>query len=257
MTPLAKKHWQLFKSQKRAYWSFILFTLIFVISLFAELIANDKPIFVWYKGSAYFPIVNDYTDTTFGGSLPTYADYKDPFTKEQIHQNGFMIMPPIEFSYDTINYELDVPAPTPPSLTNPLGTDDQGRDVFARLLYGIRLSVLFGLLLTLFSSLIGIFVGAIQGYFGGKTDLILQRFLEIWGSLPQMFILIIVSSVLLPSFWTLLVVLLLFGWTSLVGVVRAEFLRCRNFDYVKAARALGVSDMRIMFRHILPTNWLS
>ena len=252
MTPLAKKHWQLFKSQKRAYWSFILFTLIFVISLFAELIANDKPIFVWYKGNAYFPIFQNYTDATFGGSLPTYADYKDQFTKEQIRQNGLIIMPPVEFSYDTINYELDAPAPTPPSLTNPLGTDDQGRDVFARLLYGIRLSVLFGLLLTFFSSLIGIFVGAIQGYFGGKTDLFVQRFLEIWGSLPQMFILIIVSSIFLPGFWSLLIVLLLFSWTSLVGVVRAEFLRCRNFDYVKAARALGVSDMRIMFRHILP-----
>ena len=252
MTPLAKKRWQLFKSQKRAYWSLILFVAIFVISLFAEIIANDKPIFVWYKGEAYFPIFKNYTDVTFGGSLPTYADYKDSFTKKQIADNGFMIMPPVEFSYDTINYELDAPAPTAPTLTNPLGTDDQARDVFARLLYGIRVSVLFGLLLTLFSSVIGIFMGAIQGYFGGKIDLFLQRFLEIWGSLPQMFVLIIVSSVLLPSFWTLLFVLLLFGWTSLVGVVRAEFLRCRNLDYVKAARALGVSDMRIMFRHILP-----
>ncbi|MGN1091382.1 MAG: microcin C ABC transporter permease, partial [Alphaproteobacteria bacterium] len=252
MTPLAKKRWQLFKSQKRAYRSLILFIAVFVISLFAEIIANDKPIFVWYKGKAYFPIFENYTDITFGGSLPTYADYKDSFTKKQIKDNGFMIMPIVEFSYDTINYELDAPAPTPPTFTNPLGTDDQARDVFARLLYGIRISVLFGLLLTFFSSVIGIFMGAVQGYFGGKIDLFLQRFLEIWGSLPQMFVLIIVSSVLLPSFWTLLFVLLLFGWTSLVGVVRAEFLRCRNLDYVKAAKALGVSDMRIMFRHILP-----
>ena len=243
---------QIFKKQHRAFWALILFVCIFVLSLLSPIIANDKPLFVWYKGSAYFPILTDYTDEFFGGSLPTYADYKDTYTIEQINKNGFMIMPIIPFSYDTINYDLQEPSPSRPTMQNWLGTDDQGRDVLARLLYGIRISILFGLILTLVSSIIGIFVGAIQGYFGGKTDLFLQRFLEIWGSLPQMFILIIVSSILLPGFWTLLIVLLLFSWTGLVGVVRAEFLRGRNFEYVKAAHALGVSDMRIILRHILP-----
>ena len=243
---------QIFKKQKRAFYALILFLGIFILSLFAPIIANDKPLFVWYKGNAYFPIITDYTDEFFGGSLPTYADYKDSYTIEQINQNGFMVMPPIPFSYDTINYDLQEPSPSRPTMQNWLGTDDQGRDVLARLLYGIRISILFGLILTLISSVIGIFVGAIQGYFGGKTDLFMQRFLEIWGSLPQMFILIIVSSILLPGFWTLLIILLLFSWTGLVGVVRAEFLRGRNFEYVKAAHALGVSDKRIIVRHILP-----
>lgn len=244
--------WNIFKKQKRAFYALVLFIGIFILSLLAPIIANDKPLFVWYKGDAYFPILTDYTDEFFGGSLPTYADYKDAYTIEQINQNGFMIMPPIKFSYDTINYDLQEPSPSRPTLQNWLGTDDQGRDVLARLLYGIRISILFGLILTFVSSIIGIFVGAVQGYFGGKTDLFMQRFLEIWGSLPQMFILIIVSSILLPGFWTLLIVLLLFSWTGLVGVVRAEFLRGRNFEYVKAAHALGVSDMRIIMRHILP-----
>ena len=244
--------WQAFKKQKRAYFSLILFICIFCVSLLAPLIANDKPLFVYYNGKVHFPIITDYTDAYFGGSLPTFADYKDAFTIEQINKNGFMIMPAVHFSFDTINYDLDVPSPAPPSLDNWLGTDDQARDVFARLLYGVRISILFGLILTVFSSVIGIFVGAVQGYFGGKTDLFFQRFLEIWASMPQMFVLIIVSSILLPGFWTLLFILLLFSWTGLVGVVRAEFLRARNFDYVKAAKALGVSDMRIMLRHILP-----
>ncbi len=252
MSKLWQKKWQLFKKQKRAYGALIVFAVIFVLSMLAPFIANDKPLFVWYKGSAYWPIFENYTDRDFGGSLPTYADKKDAFTKDEIAKNGFMIMPPVPFSYDTINYELDRASPAPPSGQNWLGTDDQARDVLARLLYGLRISILFGLVLTLISSVVGIFVGALQGYFGGKTDLFMQRFLEIWGSLPQMFVLIIVSSIFLPSFWTLLIVLLLFSWTSLVGVVRAEFLRARNFDYVKAARALGVSDMRIMLRHILP-----
>ncbi len=245
-------HWKSFKKQRRAYFAFILFAGIFVLSLLSPFIANDKPLFVWYKGAAYFPIFKDYTDAHFGGSLPTYADYKDAFTTAQINKNGFMIMPPVAFSYDTINYDLQTPSPSRPSMQNWLGTDDQARDVLARLLYGIRISILFGLILTLVSSVIGILVGAVQGYFGGKVDLFFQRFLEIWGSLPQMFILIVVSSVLLPSFWTLLIILLLFSWTGLVGVVRAEFLRGRNFDYVKAAKALGVSDKRIIIRHILP-----
>lgn len=249
---MIKDRFQSFKKQRRAYVALILFVGIFVVSLLSPIIANDKPLFVWYKGGAYFPIVHDYTDAFFGGSLPTYADYKDPYTVDQIKQNGFMIMPIIPFSFDTINYDLQSPSPSKPSFQNWLGTDDQARDVLARLLYGVRISILFGLILTLISSVIGIFVGAVQGYFGGKTDLILQRVLEMWGSLPQMFILIIVSSILLPGFWTLLIVLLLFSWTSLVGVVRAEFLRGRNFEYVKAAKALGVSDARIIMRHILP-----
>lgn len=249
---MIKDRFQSFKKQRRAYVALILFVGIFVVSLLSPIIANDKPLFVWYKGGAYFPIVHDYTDAFFGGSLPTYADYKDPYTVDQIKQNGFMIMPIIPFSFDTINYDLQSPSPSKPSFQNWLGTDDQARDVLARLLYGVRISILFGLILTLISSVIGIFVGAVQGYFGGKTDLILQRVLEMWGSLPQMFILIIVSSILLPGFWALLIVLLLFSWTSLVGVVRAEFLRGRNFEYVKAAKALGVSDARIIMRHILP-----
>lgn len=247
-----KSCWQAFKKQKRAFFSLVIFVCIFVLSLLAPIIANDKPLLVYYKGQMHFPIITDYTDAYFGGSLPTFADYKDNFTIQQINKNGFMIMPPVRFSFDTINYDLDIPSPAPPSWENWLGTDDQARDVFARLLYGIRISILFGLILTFFSSIIGIFIGAIQGYFGGKTDLFCQRFLEIWASMPQMFVLIIVSSILLPSFWTLLLILLLFSWTSLVGVVRAEFLRARNFDYVKAAKALGVSDIRIIVRHILP-----
>jgi len=244
--------WQKFKTQKRAFFSLVLFVFIFVVSLLSPFIANDKPLLLYYKGNFLFPMFENYTDEFLGGSLPTYADYKDSFTRKQIKDNGFMVMPVIEFSFDTINYDLKQPAPNPPSFKNWLGTDDQGRDVLARLLYGIRISLLFGLFLTFFSSIIGIFMGAIQGYFGGKVDLFLQRFLEIWGAMPQMFVLIIVSSILLPSFWTLLLILLLFSWTGLVGVVRAEFLRARNFDYVKSAKALGVSDMRIILRHILP-----
>lgn len=257
MTPLMRRRWMLFKQNKRAFWALWVFLFIFVASLFAEVIANDKPLIVKYKGNFYFPILTAYTDTFFGGDLPTEADYKDPFTVAQINQNGWMIMPPVAFSYDTIQYELTEPAPAPPSRQNWLGTDDLARDLLARLIYGIRTSLLFGLILTFFSSLIGILFGSVQGYFAGKVDLIFQRVLEIWGSLPQLFILIIVSSLLLPSFGTLLVVLLLFSWTSLVGVVRAEFLRVRNFDYVKAAKALGVSDKRIMLRHILPNALVS
>ena len=200
---------QNFKKQKRAFYSLILFVFIFVLSLLSPFIANDKPLLVYYKGDFLFPIFENYTDEFLGGSLPTYADYKDAFTQRQIKENGFMIMPLIEFSFDTINYDLTQPAPSPPSLQNWLGTDDQGRDVLARLLYGVRIGLLFGILLTLFSSIIGIFMGAIQGYFAGKIDLFFQRFLEIWGSMPQMFVLIIVSSILLPSFWTLLLILLL------------------------------------------------
>jgi microcin C transport system permease protein len=197
-------------------------------------------------------VFKDYAETDFGGDFPSDANYRDPHLAGLINGQGWMLWPPVRFRYDTVNYDLPVPAPAPPSADNWLGTDDQGRDVLARLIYGLRLSVLFGLLLTLTSSLIGVVAGAVQGYFGGRVDLFFQRFLEIWGGLPQLFILIIVSSVVAPGFWTLLLILMLFSWTSLVGVVRAEFLRARNFDYVRAARALGMTDGRIMFKHVLP-----
>ena len=257
MNILQQKHWTTFRQNKRAFWAGILFLTLFVISLLSPIIANDKPLIVSYKGGYYFPLFVDYTDEFFGGTLPTSADYKDGFTVAEIEKNGFMVMPIIPFSYDTFDYGLKAPAPAGPSLRHWLGTDDSARDLLARLLYGLRISVLFGLLLTIFSSIIGLFVGAVQGYFGGKVDLFFQRFLEIWGSLPQLFILIIVSSLLLPSFWTLLIVLLLFSWTTLVGVVRAEFLRTRNFDYVKAAKVLGMSNVRIIIRHILPNAMVS
>lgn len=257
MSPLLKRKWKIFRQNRRAFISLMLFGVLFFLSMIAPLIANDKPLFVWYKGKVYFPVLTDYTDAVFGGTLPTYADYKDPYTIQEINKNGFMIMPVIKFSYDTINYDLQTPAPSKPSYQNILGTDDQARDVFSRLLYGLRISFLFGILLTLISSVIGILAGAVQGYFGGKTDLFFQRFLEVWGSMPQLFILIIVSSLLKPGFWTLLCILCLFNWTSLVGVVRAEFLRSRNLDYVKAAKVLGVGHFRIIYRHILPNALVS
>ncbi|MCP4394651.1 MAG: ABC transporter permease [Alphaproteobacteria bacterium] len=257
ISPLLKRRLQNFRSNKRGFWSLWIFLFLFMLSLCSEFIANDKPILVSFDGSLYMPIVTDYPETTFGGDFETTADYKDEYVKELIEAKGWMIWPPIKFSYDTINYNLTAPAPAPPSKDNLFGTDDQGRDVVARLIYGFRLSVLFGVCLTLVSSVVGIIAGAIQGYFGGKIDLFFQRFLEIWGSLPQLFILIIVSSIIAPSFWTLLIVLLLFSWTSLVGVVRAEFLRGRNLDYVRAAKALGMSDAKIMFRHVLPNAMIA
>ncbi len=241
-----------FKHNKRSYIAFILFLIVFIISLFSEFLANDKPLLVKYKGNLYFPIVSQYTDEFFGGDFPTPADYKDPIIIENINNNGWMLMPIIPFSYNTVDYEIDSPAPTKPDKIHWLGTDDEGRDIIARILYGIRLSVIFAFVLTLFSSLIGICIGAVQGYLGGKVDIILQRFIEVWESLPQLFILIIMASVFLPSFLTLLLILMLFSWTSLTSMVRAEFLRTRNFEYVKAAQALGVSNYRIIFKHILP-----
>ncbi len=237
---------------KRSKVSFILLMLVLLVSLFAEVIANDKPILVKYDGQYLFPIAKVYTDARFGGDFPTEANYKDEFIKENINEDGFMIMPLIEFSYNTVDYELNEPFPAPPSKRHLLGTDEEGRDILARLLYGIRLSFLFSLMLTIISSIIGISVGAIQGYYGGKTDIFLQRFIEIWDAMPQMFVLIIVASVFVPSFFTLLFILLLFSWSELTGLVRAEFLRARNFEYVKAAKALGVSNFRIICRHILP-----
>ncbi len=244
--------WRKFKASKRGFYAFWMFLTVFFVSLGAEFVANDKPLVVYYDGQWYFPIVDNPPETVFGGEFLTPADYKDPFVRRKINENGFFVMPPIPYRYDTIVYDLPLPAPSAPSLKNWLGTDDLGRDVAARLIYGVRFSLLFGLLLTVCSSVIGIAAGAVQGYFGGKVDLFGQRFLEIWGSLPQLFILIIVSGMVAAGFWPLLFVLLLFSWTALVPVVRAEFLRVRNFDYVKAAHALGASDIRIMARHVFP-----
>ena len=244
--------WRKFKASKRGFYALTLFLAVFFVSLFADFVANDKPLVVYYGGQWYFPIVSNPPETAFGGEFLTPADYKDPFVRRKINENGFFVMPPIPYRYDTIVYDLPLPAPSAPSLKNWLGTDDLGRDVAARLIYGVRFSLLFGLLLTVCSSVIGIAAGAVQGYFGGKVDLFGQRFLEIWGSLPQLFILIIVSGMVTAGFWPLLFVLLLFSWTALVPVVRAEFLRVRNFDYVKAAHALGASDIRIMARHVFP-----
>ncbi len=252
LTPLTRRRWTQFQANRRGWWSLWLFLFLFGLSLGAEFIANDRPLLIYHQGSFYMPVFKDYAETDFGGDFPSEANYRDPHLAGLIHETGWMLWPPVRYRYDTVNYDLPVPAPAPPSTDNWLGTDDQGRDVLARLIYGLRLSVLFGLLLTLTSSIIGVTAGAVQGYFGGRVDLFFQRFLEIWGGLPQLFILIIVSSVVAPGFWTLLLVLMLFSWTSLVGVVRAEFLRARNFDYVRAARALGMTDSRIMFKHVLP-----
>ena len=276
LAPLGRRRWRNFKANKRGYWSFWIFTVLFVVSLFADFIANDQPFLVKYDGRFYFPVLFTYTETTFGGDFETAADYRDPYLQKLVaDKDGFMVWPPVHYSYDTYNRDLPTPAPSKPTwlLTedqcrpvaekygghscadlewNWLGTDDQGRDVLARLIYGFRISVLFGLTLTLISSIIGIAAGAVQGYFGGWVDLLFQRFIEIWGSLPELYLLLIISSVLVPGFFVLLGILLLFSWLSLVGFVRAEFLRGRNLEYIQAARALGVSNVVIMFRHLLP-----
>jgi len=252
LSPLNQRRLHSFRANRRGWWSLWIFLLLFTLSLFAEFIANDKPLLVRYDGGWYFPVVQEYAEVTFGGEFATEADYRDPYVQTLINAKGWMIWPPIRYSYQTINYDLPVPAPSPPSTENWLGTDDQGRDVLARLIYGFRISVLFGLALTLASSVIGVAAGAVQGYLGGWTDLLFQRFIEIWSGLPVLYLLIILASVVEPNFWWLLGLMLLFSWMTLVGVVRAEFLRGRNFDYVRAARALGVNKLTIMFRHVLP-----
>ncbi len=251
MNPLTRRRLDLFIANRRGYWSFWIFLALFFFTLFAEFIANDKPLIVSYKNEFYFPVFTAHSEKTFGGDFDTEAFYRDPHVQSLITAEGWMVWPPIRYSYNTINYDA-FPAPFPPSGENWLGTDDQGRDVLARLIYGFRISVLFGLTLTITSAIIGIFAGAVQGFFGGKTDLIFQRFIEIWSGLPELFVLIILASLVTPNFWWLLLILLLFTWMSLTAVVRAEFLRARNFDYVKAARALGVGEFRIMTRHVLP-----
>ena len=241
-----------FKKNKRGYYSFWIFSILFLISLFANFIANEKPLLIKYNSKFYFPVLYYYSETTFGGDFETEADYKDPYVKDLINEDGWIIMPIIPFSYNTIIRDLNSPAPAPPSRKNWLGTDDQARDVLARLIYGFRISILFGFTLTFFSMLIGVTAGAIQGYFGGKTDLFFQRFMEVWSAIPTLYVLIILASVIQPNFWWLLIILLLFSWMGYVGVVRAEFLRARNFDYIRAAKALGVSNSTIIFRHMLP-----
>jgi microcin C transport system permease protein len=276
LSPINRRRWENFKANRRGYWSLWVFTALFVISLFAEFIANDKPFMIKYDGRLYFPAIVTYAETTFGGEFETAADYRDPYLQQKIAEKGGSVWwPPIRYSYDTHNLDLPTPAPSKPTwlLTeaeckpvverkglkscrdleyNWLGTDDQGRDVVARLIYGFRISVLFGMILTIISSAIGVAAGAVQGYFGGWTDLLFQRFIEIWTSIPSLYLLLIISSVLVPGFFVLLGILLLFSWVSLVGLVRAEFLRGRNFEYIQAARALGVSNAVIMFRHLLP-----
>lgn len=254
LSPITQRRLQQFKANKRGYVSLWLFMGLFLVALMADFVANDKPLLIGYQGGIYTPIFSFYPETTFGGDFDTEADYRDPFVQDLIvgDGQGWMVWPPIRFSYDTINYDLPSPAPSPPSAENLLGTDDQGRDVLARVLYGFRLSVLFGLALTIASSIIGVSAGAVQGYFGGKLDLVMQRVIEIWANMPSLYILIIFSALFVPGFWTLLLILLLFSWVQLVDVVRAEFFRARNFDYVRAAKAMGVPDVVIMWRHVLP-----
>ncbi len=275
-SPLNQRRWQNFKANRRGYWSFWIFMVLFVASLLANVIANDKPLMIRYDGHLYWPVFVGYAETTFGGDFETAADYRDPYIQKQIAaKGGSIVWPLIRFSYSTHNLDLPTPAPSPPTwrLTeaqckevvqkkglkgcsdleyNWLGTDDQGRDVVARLIYGFRISVLFGLSLTLISSFIGIIAGGVQGYFGGWIDLGFQRFIEIWNSIPYLYLLLIISAVLPPGFFVLLGIMALFSWVTLVGLVRAEFLRGRNFEYIQAARALGVSNPIIMFRHLLP-----
>lgn len=257
MSPLNARRWRSFKAHRRGYWSLWIFLALFGLSLFAEFLANDRPVLVLHKGSLYLPVLKDYPEKAFGGEFETTADYRDPFVRSLIEKDGWMLWPPVRFNHQTINYDLTVPTPAPPSGDNWLGTDDQGRDVVARLVYGFRISILFALALTVVSSVVGIAAGAIQGYYGGRTDLYGQRFIEIWSGLPVLFMLIILSSLVEPNFWWLLGLMLLFSWPDLTGLVRAEFLRGRNLEYVRAARALGVSDGQIMARHILPNAMVS
>jgi microcin C transport system permease protein len=252
LKPVEARRLEALVANRRGMWSLRIFAVLFVIGAAADFIANERPILVWYDGGLYVPALQAYPETAFGGEFPTEADYTDPYVRNRIRAKGWMVWPLIPFSYDTPVLNLPEASPTPPSAQNWLGTDNQARDVVARVLYGFRTSVLFGLVLTALSAAIGVVAGAVQGYFGGRTDLYLQRFIEIWDSVPTLFLLIIISGIVEPNFWWLLLILLLFTWMSLVGLVRAESFRARNFDYVRAARALGAGDGTIMFKHILP-----
>jgi microcin C transport system permease protein len=280
LSGLNERRWQLFKANRRGYWSLWIFALLFAISVFAPLLANDRPVLASYKGEILFPTFTEYPEEKFGGFL-ALTDFRDPFIQDEINAHGWMIWPPIRYYYGTVNNNLPAPAPSKPAFRmtrdeacakypqgtgdpnctsgnlNWLGTDDQGRDVTARLIYGYRISVFFGLILTIISSIIGVAAGAVQGYFGGWTDLLFQRFIDIWTAMPTLYLLIILAAFITPTFWILLFILVLFSWTSLVGVVRAEFLRARNFEYVRAARALGLSNTKIMFKHLLPNALIS
>ena len=275
LSPLNQRRWESFKANRRGWWSLWIFLVLFVLSLFSEFIANDRPVLVSYKGEILFPVIVDYPEEKFGGFYAV-TDYRDPVIQDEIEANGWMVWPPIRYSYRTVNNEIPEAAPAKPSWMydaetrcarymqgaadpnctvgnwNWLGTDDQARDVLARVIYGFRISVLFGLALTIASAIIGVSAGAMQGYFGGWTDLIFQRFIEIWSAIPVLYLILIIAAVLPPGFFILLGIMLLFSWVAFVGVVRAEFLRARNFEYVNAARALGVSNGTIMFRHLLP-----
>ena len=254
LTP-RQRAWRRFAGNRRGWWSLWIFLALFGLSLFAELLSNDKPIVAHYQGEYYFPLWHTYPETTFGGDFRSPTDYLDPFIRQQLSRDGnWALYPPNPYRFDTLNYFAQAVNPAPPSADNLLGTDDRGRDVLARLLYGFRVSVLFALALTAIGSLLGILAGAVQGYFGGRTDLILQRLIEIWGSLPELYLLIIFASLFTPSLWLLLALLSLFGWMGLSDYVRAEFLRNRQMEYVLAARALGLSNSAIMWRHILPNS---
>jgi microcin C transport system permease protein len=250
-----RQMWLRFKRNRLGYWSLILFSILFVLSLGAEFISNDKPLLVRYQGEFYTPLWHDYPETTFGGDFPTPTDYLDPFIRERLQQGANWAIYPLNvYRYDTLNYFSPSPNPAPPSKDNWMGTDDRGRDVLARSLYGFRISVLFGFALTLIGVVIGVITGAVQGYFGGKTDLLFQRFMEVWGAMPELYLLLIFASIFQPSLGLLLILLSLFGWLGLSDYVRAEFLRNRNLDYVRAARSLGLGNRQIMWRHILPNS---
>ncbi len=270
MDALQRRRLENFRSNRRGYWSLWILLVLFVFSLLAEFFCNDRPLLLYYRDAYYVPVLRDYPETVFGGEFETKADYRDPVVACLVHSggndrclddprsvpvpedgSGWMVWPWIPFAHDTINYELSQ-APSRPTTLNLLGTDEQARDVTARVIYGFRISLLFGLMVTALSSVIGVVAGAVQGFFGGRIDLFFQRFEEIWSSMPQLYLIMILAAVLVPNFFTLTILLGLFGWTALVGVVRAEFLRARNFEYVLAARALGVSNWMIMFRHLLP-----
>lgn len=252
VTPLTVRRLQNFRKNARGHWSFWIFAILFLFTIPAEFIANDRPLLIVYDGGLYFPVLKSYAETEFGGEFETEADYRDPYVIDLIAQKGSIVWPLIPYRYDTVITDLAEPAPSAPSAKNWLGTDDQARDVVARGIYGFRISVLFGFVLTVLGTVVGVLAGAVQGYFGGWTDLLFQRFLEIWDSVPVLYVLIILASVITPNFWWLLGIMLLFGWMWPIGVVRAEFLRARNFEYVRAAKALGIADFTIMFRHVLP-----
>jgi len=252
LSPLAARRLQVFRKNRRGFVSLCILAVLSAVCLLAEIIANDRPLLVRYQGQLYVPVLIAYPETDFGGFLPTETDYKDSVIQAQIRAEGWILWPPIPYHYDTVLRDLPGPAPSPPSAANWLGTDNQARDVLARVIYGLRISILFGLLLTAAASLIGVGAGAVQGYFGGWLDLGMQRLIEIWSGMPVLYLLIILSSIVVPGFWVLLLLLLLFSWMALVDVVRAEVLRARNFDYVRAARALGAPELVILFRHVLP-----